>query len=126
MSGNHNQALSQEYLEQEIERPRCCGNREGSEMTQSIESMIEVLQAYKDGKKIEYLSNMECKWLPCESIPVWAFDTNKYRIAPEPKKKVKLEAWLDPHELRRIEPTNKFMPGPNWIRVPSEDKEIEI
>ena len=92
-------------------------------MTQSIESMIEVLQAYQSGKKIEFLSNMEGTWSPC-SDPLFNFGNTRYRIAPEPKKKVKLEAWLDPHELRRIEPTNKFIPGPNWIRVPSEDKEI--
>ena len=56
-------------------------------MTQSIESMIEVLQAYKDGKKIEYFSNMECKWLLCEAPPIWTFNTIEYRIAPEPKEK---------------------------------------
>ena len=93
-------------------------------MTQSIESMIEVLQAFQAGKKIEFFSDRGT-WEPLTS-PSWDFSAYEYRIAPEQKKKVKLEAWLDPYELRRINPTNKFMPGPDWIRVPSEDKEIEV
>ena len=96
-------------------------------MTQSIESMIEVLQAYKDGKKIEYFSRADCKWLPCEVTPVWDFDTFKYRIAPEPKKKVKLEAWLSPTgQLMWYDMSKVVTWSTDWIRVPSEDKEIEV
>lgn len=95
-------------------------------MTQSIESMIEVLQAYKDGKKVEYFSNTDCTWSTCSGDPLFNFGNVKYRIAPEPRKRMKLEAWLDPYELRLIGPTHKFMPGPDWIRVPSEDKEVEL
>ena len=97
-------------------------------MTQSIESMIEVLQAYKDGKKIEYFSNMECKWLLCEVPPIWDFNTIEYRIAPEPKRKVKLEAWLSPTgQLMWWLDTSKIDTwSTDWIRVPSEDKEILI
>lgn len=94
-------------------------------MTQSIESMIEVLQAYKDGKKIEYRVVGTTHWSATDA-PEWQFRGCEYRIAPEPRKRMKLEAWLDPYELRLIGPTHKFMPGPNWVRVSSEDKEILI
>ena len=43
-------------------------------MTQSIESMIEVLQAYKDGKKIEYLSTMDRPWPSCIGEPLFNID----------------------------------------------------
>ena len=67
-------------------------------MTQSIESMIEVLQAYKDGKKIEYRIVGSTKWSAIDN-PQWHFVGCEYRIAQEPKKKVKLEAWLTPTEM---------------------------
>ena len=94
---------------------------------QSIDSMIEVLTAYKDGKKIEYSYHEDenGSWHELKES-YWDFDCAKYRIAPESKSKVNLEAWLDPYELRWFNPTNKFVPGPDRIRVPSEDKEIEI
>ena len=96
-------------------------------MTQSIESMIEVLQAYKDGKKIEF--NPDGFWWPCdeEGGPAWNFDKFQYRIAQEPKKKVKLEAWLTPtgalvwYDMSKVNTLSAYC-----IRVPSEDKEIEI
>lgn len=96
-------------------------------MTQSIESMIEVLQAYKDGKKIEYFSQGDCSWKPLFAPPCWSFNTNKYRIAPEPKKKVKLEAWLMPtgalvwYDMSKVNAWST-----DCVRVPSEDKEILI
>ena len=92
-------------------------------MTQSIESMIEVLQAYKDGKKIEFL-NIVGVWEKLTN-PSWDFRAYEYRIAPEPKKKMKLGAWLRPagqlvwYDISKV---NVF--ADDWIRVPSEDKEI--
>lgn len=95
-------------------------------MTQSIESIIEVLQAYKDGKKIEYLSTMDGTWSPCSGDPLFNFGNIRYRIAPEPKKKVKLEAWLTTFGSLDWRKENTVTPGTGWIRVPSEDKEILI
>ena len=95
-------------------------------MTQSIESMIEVLQAYKDGKKVEARQG-NGTWLSLTSAPFWNFRENEYRIAPEPKKKVKLEAWFG--ELKRLIWVEKGFyekSPPFWTRVPSEDKEIEL
>ena len=95
-------------------------------MTQSIESMIEVLQAYKDGKKIEYRIVGSTKWSTTDD-PQWHFVGCEYRIAPELKKKVKLEAWLTPtgalawYDMSKVNTLSAYC-----IRVPSEDKEIEI
>lgn len=92
-------------------------------MTQSIESMIEVLQAYQAGKKIEF--TCDGFWSPCdeESGPAWNFDKFQYRIAPEQKKKVKLVAFIDSHgELRWIR--EELFWKVDLVRVPSEDKEI--
>lgn len=92
-------------------------------MTQSIESMIEVLQAYNDGKKIEARQG-NGPWLPLTSAPFWNFREYEYRIAPEPKKKVKYWCFTDGDILIW---SVKDSPTPvHWIRVPSEDKEIEI
>ena len=93
-------------------------------MTQSIESMIEVLQAYQAGKKIEYLSYD--RWVECNQPPMFNFGSNEHRIAPEPKKRVKLEAWLTTFGSLDWRKENTVTPGTGWIRVPSEDKEIEI
>lgn len=95
-------------------------------MTQSIESMIEVLQAFQAGKKIEYFSISANKWV-IEEPPAWNFDDYQYRIAPEPKKKVKLEAWLSPTgQLVWYDMSKVHTWSNNCVRVPSEDKEIEI
>lgn len=93
-------------------------------MTQSIESMIEVLQAYKDGKEIEYSYDDGKTWRETDQ-PAWNFDTIQYRIAPEPKKKVKLEAWLSPTgQLMWYDMSKVHTWSTDFIRVPSEDKEI--
>ena len=94
-------------------------------MTQSIESMIEVLQAYKDGKKVECSHNNGKSWQVTD-FPLWNFKSVEYRIAPEPKKKVKLEAWLSPTgQLMWWLDTSKVDTwSTDFIRVPSEDKEI--
>ena len=96
-------------------------------MTQSIESMIEVLQAYKDGKKIEYRIIGSTQWSAIDD-PQWHFKGCEYRIAPEPKKKVKLKAWLSSTgQLMWWLSTSKVDTwSTDFIRVSSEDKEIEI
>ena len=92
-------------------------------MTQSIESMIEVLQAYKDGKKIEYRIIGSTQWSAIGD-PQWHFRGCEYRIAPEPKKFEYL-CGDDGFELRWWRKGKGQFPKA-WIRVPSEDKEILI
>lgn len=91
-------------------------------MTQSIESMIEVLQAYQAGKEIEFSRNDGKTWTEIGS-PSWNFDIAQYRIAPKPKK-VKYLCFNIGGELRWVKYTETH--PADWIRVPSEDKEIEI
>ena len=95
-------------------------------MAQNIKSMIEVLQAYKDGKKIEYRIVGSTKWSAIDD-PQWNFVGCEYRIAPDQKKKVKLGAWLSPtgqlmwYDMRKVNTWSS-----DFIRVSSEDKEVEI
>jgi hypothetical protein len=46
------------------------------------DEMIEVIQAHKDGKRIEFWDE---GWIAVDA-PVWAFSYIKYRVAPEPPK----------------------------------------
>jgi hypothetical protein len=90
-------------------------------MTQSVESMIEVLQAFQSGKDIQYSYDDGKTWRETDQ-PAWNFDTIQYRIAPEPKKKVHYSCWSDEGQLRWI--ADPAAVPADWIRVPSEDKEI--
>ena len=56
-------------------------------MNMTHDEMIEVIQAHKEGKEIEYKSNVTGEW--CASgKPAWDFQCFEYRIKatpPEPK-----------------------------------------
>lgn len=49
----------------------------------TIEAMIGILQAYKEGKKIEFRPKGSDTWIE-ESEPAWNFGNYVYRIKPEP------------------------------------------
>lgn len=53
---------------------------------QSIDSMIEVLQAYKEGKKIEWKGELDRKWtdFPMNNSGPWDFYEFEYRVKKEP------------------------------------------
>ena len=55
----------------------------------NTKEMIEVMQAFEDGKKIEY--SIGNAWIRANCVPVWAWDRCEYRIAPEPKKEGRWE-----------------------------------
>ena len=92
----------------------------------NIDEMIEVLNAYKRGEKIEYYSTDENNWIKTNT-PLFNFAICEYRIAkPEPKK-IKLQAWLIAGEIRWLSENSQivnFASGP--IRIPEEDKEITL
>jgi len=48
-----------------------------------IEEMIEVLEAYRDGRRIQSKSRVKPEWLDNDK-PQFSFDCCEYRIAPEP------------------------------------------
>ena len=90
----------------------------------TIDEMIAVLEAYKRGEKIEYYSDVYEDWKLVEN-PGWNFGNISFHIAKPAPKKVKMCCWrLDANELHWL---NGYYPAPDhWIRVPSEDKEIEL
>lgn len=49
----------------------------------TIEEMIEVLQAYKEGKKIEMFVDAADRWVVVE-YPLWNFKDCKYRVKKIP------------------------------------------
>lgn len=78
----------------------------------TIDEMCKVMQAYKDGKKIEYSSNGKC-WIEITE-PIWDWDRCDYRVKPEPHfvhydsvLEVERNKWLrikrDASIIRRIE-----------------------
>lgn len=50
----------------------------------TYDEMIEVIQAAKEGKEIEYREKGDSEWLPAIK-PCFSFDINDYRVKPEPK-----------------------------------------
>ena len=93
----------------------------------TIDQMLEVLNAYKRGEKIEYYNEVVDRWWAADD-PSWDFAKFKYRIAkPEPKK-IKLQAWMNTFhgaiEYRKL--PHGFHDNAEWIRIPEEDKEITL
>lgn len=50
-------------------------------MTKTIREMIEVMDAFERGEKIEWRSR-HYDWIPCASAPSWSWADTDYRIAP--------------------------------------------
>lgn len=91
-------------------------------MTQSVDSMIEVLQAYKEGKKV--VDKFGTVPVDLNQLIRWFANGMRVTIAPEPKK-VKMEAWLSPTgQLMWYDMSKVHTWSTDYIRVPSEDKEI--
>jgi len=86
---------------------------------------IKVMQHYADGGEVEHWEAGE--WT-LTSAPNWAWILTDYRIKPTIKK-IKLEAWIDHsgqlgwHTADSI--LNEYIDD-RWIRVPSEDKWVEV
>ena len=55
----------------------------------TLDEKIKVMQAYKNGKTIEYKEGREKNW-KTTNTPAWDWYNWDYRIKEEPKKKVKL------------------------------------
>jgi len=62
----------------------------------TTQEMIEVMQAFCDGKQIQFLSNRSGVWVQTEN-PCWAWAVFDYRIKPEPK-----EIWVDDVKYREV------------------------
>lgn len=52
----------------------------------TIDGMIAVLQAAKEGKSIQFKNHLSNGWTTCgTTMPCWNFDSNEYRVKPEPR-----------------------------------------
>ena len=49
------------------------------------DEMIAVIQAHKNGGKVEYMGRAEITWTPVSGNPLWNFAAHDYRIKPEPR-----------------------------------------
>lgn len=76
----------------------------------SPQEMIDVIQAHKDGKKIEFLRKTEnlssegC-WIIAK-IPSWNFTMYNYRIVPEAPKTM--------HQYLLSSPSEQYIPTPRF------------
>lgn len=50
----------------------------------TTEEKIEVIKAFDEGKKIEIYDEHNGKWRMKAAGDFWDFDTNKYRVKPQP------------------------------------------
>jgi hypothetical protein len=61
--------------------------------------ILEIVQAHKDGKKIETMSDLHPEWVDCMANPVWNFAHQSYRIAPEEREfkshGIDINKWAD-------------------------------
>ena len=87
----------------------------------TYDEMIAVLRAHKEGKTIQ--SKLGKEWADVAD-PTWNFGTVEYRVKPEDLKKVKMLCWYDGTYLYWVKKEREK--SLNWIRVPSEDEEIEL
>ncbi len=85
-------------------------------------TLLEAAKAKLEGKRVEYRYGASPVWVGW-SGDVW-HESWKFRIAPEPKKKVKVLCWYDGADLRWRNEGGAV--AQTWKRVPSEDKEIEV
>ena len=91
----------------------------------TLDEMIAVMQAYKEGKAIEFSCKGMDGWSNAKA-PYWDWVTYDYRIKKQTKK-VKLLAWLTPYSIEwKRECISNTCVGYGWKRVPSEDKEVEV
>lgn len=95
----------------------------------TIDEMLEVMQAFKDGKEIECKSILQNEWLPAVG-PLWNWCDCDYRVKSEPKyvpynsvTEVNIDKWLrrkdNPLITRKITIVNYarewiYLEGAGW------------
>jgi hypothetical protein len=86
-------------------------------------TLLEAAAAKLEGKRVEVRAPTSLNWSEWEGT-VWQLNWTA-RIAPEPKK-MKLLAWLNEDGQLILLGAVYGKPQGGGLRVPSEDKEIEI
>jgi len=75
----------------------------------TINEMIAVLQAAKEGKEIQGRCIGTSYWY--KAVPNWSFDTTEYQVKPEPVPRKAVEGWV--HRMNLLqEPTLGGPPVP--------------
>ncbi len=84
-------------------------------------TLLEAAKAKLEGKRVEFVKDNGFWYDGCGG---WWRSDMVFRIAPEPKKKVKFLCWYDGDQMFWLRDNVE----PKWIskRIPSEDKEVEI
>jgi len=49
----------------------------------TTQEKISALQAFLEGKLIQFKDRREDRWFDCGTTPVWNFEDNDYRVRPE-------------------------------------------
>ena len=95
-------------------------------MAKTTKEMIEVMQAFERGEKVEAKDKV---WIKSEwgevKRPCWDWGHFDYRVAPKPKKQIKMYCYFGNDTLSWVT-HDRLDDFPTFIRVPSEDKIIEV
>ena len=96
-------------------------------MAKTTKEMIEVMQAFERGETIEVIWRGVANdgWDVATTTPSWDWGEYDYRVAPKPKKQIKLYCYFGNDTLSWV-PHEKLDDFPKYVRVPSEDKIIEV
>lgn len=86
--------------------------------------MIEVMQAYEDGKAIQYSNKGEDAWRDVVYEPEWVWQVCDYRIKPEPKyvlydnvSEVEKDKWLKGKSTGRLYRILRLDPSDNSVSL---------
>lgn len=96
-------------------------------MVKTTKEMVEVMQAFERGEKIEVSWNGSDPngWNLIAETPSWDWSSRDYRVAPKPKKQIKLYCYFGNDSLSWVT-HDRLDDFPKFIRVPAEDKIIEV
>lgn len=87
----------------------------------TVDEMIEVLEAFKEGKKIQYF--MGGLWRDCTE-PRWAFDSVKYRVKPEKRVRYVI-VYPSANTTREMADRNAGIDRTECVRVEYEEGQFD-
>lgn len=89
----------------------------------TTKEMIEVMQAYVDGKSIEFRVHNEGTWFDVQN-PMWDWNLKDYRIKPEPKyvpydsvTEVERDKWVKRKPNGRLYRITELDPSDNTVNI---------
>ena len=87
----------------------------------NTQEMIEVMQHFADGGKVEFCHNGDGEWFPTRT-PAWDWAITTYRIAPR-KTTIHVYGWLVKGEAKLLE---SCVSPTGAIRLPQLDRVLEV